>query len=147
MSRHATTQHFDKLSTSQKPRNLETQKHRNLETKNIETIMNYLSPSTPLPKITGSLISYFSNMVKLNGGTNLAQGIPGFRPPEKLLEIFSQILQQDIHQYAPGCGNKKLLTLQVAETKNYLNTLTQNTANVLLRREYSYRAERPKPYR
>ena len=71
--------------------------------------MDYLSKNTPLPKITGSLISYFSNMVKLNGGTNLAQGIPGFRPPEKLLEIFAQILKKDIHQYAPGCGNKKLL--------------------------------------
>ena len=71
--------------------------------------MNYLSSSTPLPQITGSLISYFSNMVKLNGGTNLAQGIPGFRPPEKLLEIFANVLKKDIHQYAPGCGNQKLL--------------------------------------
>lgn len=70
---------------------------------------NYLDPKTPLPQITGSLISYFSNMVKLNGGTNLAQGIPGFRPPEKLLQIFSEILKKDIHQYAPGCGNQYLL--------------------------------------
>ncbi|MCF0206545.1 MAG: pyridoxal phosphate-dependent aminotransferase [Bacteroidales bacterium] len=71
--------------------------------------MNYLDPKTELPVITGSLISYFSNKVKLNGGTNLAQGIPGFRPPQKLLQIFSEVLDKDIHQYAPGCGNKYLL--------------------------------------
>ena len=84
--------------------------------------MNYLSPSTPLPHITGSLISYFSNMVKLNGGTNLAQGIPGFRPPEKLLEIFARILKKDIHQYAPGCGNKKLLEHLDAKYSNRPST-------------------------
>ncbi len=71
--------------------------------------MNYLDINTPLPNITGSLISYFSNMVKLNGGTNLAQGIPGFKPPKKLLEIFAETLNKDIHQYAPGCGNQYLL--------------------------------------
>ena len=35
--------------------------------------------------IKGSYISYFSNLVKKHGGINLAQGIPGFDPPTKLL--------------------------------------------------------------
>jgi methionine aminotransferase len=58
----------------------------------------------------GSLISFFSNKVKQYGGINLAQGIPGYSPPAELLEILSEIsLRKDIHQYAPGTGNKRLV--------------------------------------
>lgn len=72
--------------------------------------MSYLDTQTQLPIITGSMISYFSNMIKLKGGINLAQGIPGFRPPEKLLEVFADVITRtNIHQYAPGCGNHLLL--------------------------------------
>lgn len=60
-------------------------------------------------EIQGSLISYFSNLVKIHGGINLAQGIPGFNPPERLLEILSEIRDENIHQYAPGKGNADLL--------------------------------------
>ncbi len=59
-------------------------------------------------EICGSLISYFSNKVKKHGGINLAQGIPGFNPPEKLLDILSTSVNKDCHQYAPGLGNHKL---------------------------------------
>lgn len=65
--------------------------------------MKYEMPS-------GSLISYFSNKVKLNGGINLAQGIPGFSPPKELLQILSKnATKSNIHQYAPGIGNFDLL--------------------------------------
>ncbi len=58
----------------------------------------------------GSLISFFSNKVKMNGGINLAQGIPGYAPPTELLQLLSEIsLQKNIHQYAPGVGNFKLI--------------------------------------
>ena len=61
-----------------------------------------------IPK--GSLISYFSNLVKTNGGINLAQGIPGYSPPDELLHILSETANdRTIHQYAPGIGNYKLL--------------------------------------
>ncbi|MCT4601154.1 MAG: pyridoxal phosphate-dependent aminotransferase [Marinifilaceae bacterium] len=59
-------------------------------------------------KPSGSYISYMSNLVKENGGINLAQGIPGFQPPIELLDILKDISHNDIHQYAPGVGNKKL---------------------------------------
>ena len=59
-------------------------------------------------QINGSLISYFSNMVKQHGGINLAQGIPGFSPPEELLDYLSKALKTDCHQYAPGTGNSEL---------------------------------------
>jgi aminotransferase len=55
-----------------------------------------------------SWISYFSNLVKAHGGINLAQGIPGFQPPQALLEILSEQAKQPIHQYAPGLGNQTL---------------------------------------
>ncbi|MDA3820496.1 MAG: pyridoxal phosphate-dependent aminotransferase [Candidatus Delongbacteria bacterium] len=55
-----------------------------------------------------SWISYFSNLVKEYGGINLAQGIPGFSPPSDLLDILQQTATQQVHQYAPGPGNKQL---------------------------------------
>lgn len=62
-------------------------------------------------KPTGSYISYFSNKVKQHGGINLAQGIPGFEPPVELLEKLKDSLNQNVHQYAPGTGNFKLIDL------------------------------------
>jgi aminotransferase len=59
----------------------------------------------------GSLISYFSNKVKKDGGINLAQGIPGFQPPQELLDILKEISHENIHQYAPGNGNLKLIEI------------------------------------
>lgn len=64
-----------------------------------------------IKKPEGSFISYFSNLVKAQGGINLAQGIPGFQPPEELLQSLKTITHSNIHQYAPGIGNFKLLEL------------------------------------
>ncbi|MFO8054574.1 MAG: pyridoxal phosphate-dependent aminotransferase [Bacteroidales bacterium] len=55
-----------------------------------------------------SWISYFSNLVKQYGGVNLAQGIPGFQPPEGLMEGLKRCASEDNHQYAPGTGNHNL---------------------------------------
>lgn len=58
----------------------------------------------------GSLISFFSNKVKQFGGINLAQGIPGFAPPQNLIKSLSKVaLNPNIHQYAPGIGNFNLI--------------------------------------
>lgn len=60
----------------------------------------------------GSLISYFSNRVKEEGGINLAQGIPGFPPPRELLSVLKEFSEnKTLHQYAPGIGNFELLDL------------------------------------
>lgn len=60
-------------------------------------------------KPNGSYISYFSNLVKQNGGVNLAQGIPGFQPPAELRNALKELAHSNIHQYAPGMGNFRLL--------------------------------------
>ncbi len=60
---------------------------------------------------SGSLISFMSNKVKKHGGINFAQGIPGFDPPEELLDILRHTIQKPLHQYAPGIGNHQLLNL------------------------------------
>ncbi len=63
-------------------------------------------------KPEGSLISYFSNLVKKEGGINLAQGTPGFFPPPLLLQTLEAAAQNpSLHQYAPGSGNFQLLDL------------------------------------
>ncbi len=69
----------------------------------------------------GSLISYFSNKVKEFGGINLAQGIPGFAPPNELIDILKQVANKNIHQYAPGNGNAQLLDLLINNYKEYFS--------------------------
>jgi len=58
-----------------------------------------------------SYISVMSNKVKMYGGINLAQGIPGFQPPDELIKILSRISRENVHQYAPANGNMKLVGL------------------------------------
>jgi len=62
-------------------------------------------------KPKGSYISFMSNKVKAHGGINLAQGIPGFNPPQELTQILSKLATENLHQYAPGNGNNELLEL------------------------------------
>lgn len=70
-------------------------------------------------KPQGSFISYMSNRVKMHGGINLAQGIPGFSPPKELLDALNAITYDEIHQYAPGTGNAKLKQALVAKYTDY----------------------------
>lgn len=63
--------------------------------------------NTKIPKT--SLIAFMSNKVKQFGGLNLAQGLPGFPPPEALLDELSEIRLNQHHQYPPAVGNPALL--------------------------------------
>jgi len=80
----------------------------NVEKRKKEMSSKYIKP-------TGSYISFMSNKVKSHGGINLAQGIPGFDPPQELTEILSGITNEKIHQYAPGNGNNELLDLLLSK--------------------------------
>ncbi|GEM_PF-2165768 len=44
-------------------------------------------------KPNGSYISYFSNLVKIKGGINLAQGIPGYQPTVELINLLGAMVQ------------------------------------------------------
>ncbi|MGM0496719.1 MAG: pyridoxal phosphate-dependent aminotransferase [Bacteroidota bacterium] len=70
-------------------------------------------------KPEGSYISFMSNKVKLYGGINLAQGLPGFAPPGELLDILSKVAYKGVHQYAPGSGNDELLNLLVEKYEKF----------------------------
>ena len=63
-------------------------------------------------KPKGSLISHFSRLAMKAGGLNLAQGRPGYPPPDKLLKALVQRIDEpDLHQYAPGNGITDLIDL------------------------------------
>lgn len=49
-----------------------------------------------------------SNLVKEKGGINCAQGIPGFDPPEELIQELVSAAKTPVHQYPAGMGNPKL---------------------------------------
>lgn len=73
--------------------------------------------SIQIPK--GSLISYMSTKVKNGGGINLAQGLPGFNPPERLTQILAEVALEPFHQYPPGTGNFKLVEAICQEQKDF----------------------------
>ena len=50
-----------------------------------------------------------SGMVKDNGGINLAQGLPGFSPPEELLSELKLLVSENVHQYPQGNGDPQLI--------------------------------------
>jgi aspartate/methionine/tyrosine aminotransferase len=78
----------------------------------------------------GSLISYFSDRVKREGGTNLAQSTPGFAPPAELLQILKTNADDErFHQYAPGPGNFELLELI---RQRYKTTVSLESDNLLM---------------
>lgn len=81
--------------------------------------------TTQKQKPSGSFISYFSNLVKQHGGINLAQGIPGFPPPEELTAILARLASDNVHQYAPGIGNFMLRDV-------LLNSLSLQPKNLLI---------------
>ncbi|MEA3317370.1 MAG: pyridoxal phosphate-dependent aminotransferase [Bacteroidota bacterium] len=75
-------------------------------------------------KPLGSYISFMSNKVKTYGGINFAQGIPGFQPPVELINKLKENADKDLHQYAPGNGNKELLDVLLEKyNKQYPFTL------------------------
>lgn len=77
-----------------------------------------MSGKYPIPE--GSLISYFSNKVKQFGGINLAQGLPGFAPPDELKQMLAETATRpDVHQYAPGIGNFTLIDHIVQHYSRY----------------------------
>ena len=75
----------------------------------------------------GSLIAFFSRKVKKGGGINLAQGRPGFEPPAELLNILkAKIPETDLHQYAPGNGDPRLLDILVKKKFSTINPGREN---------------------
>lgn len=99
-----------------------------------------MSPNSGV-EIKGSLISYFSNLVKKNGGVNLAQGIPGFQPPQELIKSLSDEASGNYHQYAPGTGNKELISFlenQYKINKSDSEVLITNGATEAISLIYTY---------
>lgn len=69
---------------------------------------------------TESLICLFGSLAKKHGGVNFAQGIPGFEPPKELLDILSNLVYEDFHQYAPGQGNPNLVEQILNHYRHFL---------------------------
>lgn len=77
----------------------------------------------------GSLIAYMSGLVKQFGGINLAQGIPGFPPPEELLRSLASLVPENLHQYPNGNGNPQLIQ-QIQD--HYQKAGGINSKNILI---------------
>lgn len=87
-----------------------------------------------------SYISLMSNKVKTYGGINLAQGLPGFAPPEELIDILNWISSENIHQYAPSNGNIKLVGLLKEKYSPYTeeNIMVTNGATEAISLIFTY---------
>jgi len=96
---------------------------------NFELFPFFVIMEQNIAKPEGSYISYFSNLVKEKGGINLAQGIPGYQPPQELIYQLDGILNGNVHQYAPGIGNFKLRNLLY---ENYTRSYPVDLENFLI---------------
>jgi len=67
-----------------------------------------------------------SNKVNVAGGINLAQGLPGFNPPDKLLDALAKEARSNHHQYAPTKGIPGLLTRIADYMQLPLSAATEN---------------------
>lgn len=67
-----------------------------------------------LPHVGTTIFSVMSKLATENNAINLSQGFPNFPVDPKLIEIYQQKLNEDVHQYAPMPGNSRLLT-EIAE--------------------------------
>ncbi len=87
-----------------------------------------------------SYISLMSNKVKTYGGINLAQGLPGFAPPEELIDILNWISAENVHQYAPSNGNIKLVGLLKEKYSPYTeeNIMVTNGATEAISLIFTY---------
>jgi aspartate/methionine/tyrosine aminotransferase len=87
-----------------------------------------------------SYISLMSNKVKKFGGINLAQGLPGFAPPEELIDILNRISAENVHQYAPSNGNIKLVGLLREKYEPYTeeNIMVTNGATEAISLIFTY---------
>jgi aminotransferase len=56
---------------------------------------------------TESVIREMTRVVSAQGGVNLAQGMPNFRPPQALLDAAHRAIDGDFHQYAITWGSPR----------------------------------------
>jgi len=62
-----------------------------------------------LPNTGTTIFSVMSKLANETGAINLSQGFPNFSVDEKLLQILSSKIQENVHQYAPMPGLPTLL--------------------------------------
>jgi len=74
-----------------------------------------------MAKIQESYISIMSNKVKQFGGINLAQGLPGFSPPQELITCLQEVALLPVHQYPPATGNFTLVEQIQNDYRNRLD--------------------------
>jgi methionine aminotransferase len=63
-----------------------------------------------LPNVGMTIFSVMSKLALENNAINLAQGFPNFPVDPKLISITKDLLDKDVHQYAPMPGNGNLLS-------------------------------------
>ena len=57
-----------------------------------------------LPQAGTSIFAVMTALAQEHGAINLAQGFPNFNPPDRLMELIAQAMQEGYNQYAPMPG-------------------------------------------
>lgn len=85
-----------------------------------------------LPNITNSIFSVMSQLANDNQAINLSQGFPNFPKDDRLLEISSRLIKQNIHQYAPMAGVPTLLEKIALQTEKKYNRKINFSSEIMI---------------
>lgn len=85
-----------------------------------------------LPNITNSIFSVMSQLANDHQAINLSQGFPNFPEDDRLLEISSRLIKQNIHQYAPMAGVPTLLEKIALQTEKKYNRKINFSSEIMI---------------
>ena len=77
--------------------------------------------NSKLPEVGTSIFSKMSALANEHNAINLSQGFPQDNPPQELIKMVHQNMQQGYNQYAPMKGNAALRTNLAAKVKQLYN--------------------------
>jgi methionine aminotransferase len=85
-----------------------------------------------LPNISTSIFSVMSQLAAGYQAINLSQGFPNFPVDERLIQITSQLTQEDVHQYTPMAGYPPLLKKIADLTQKQYNRTVNPSTEILV---------------
>ena len=85
-----------------------------------------------LPHIGTSIFSVMSQMATEHNAINLSQGFPNFQVDKRLIDIFTRLASENVHQYSPMSGYPPLLEKIAKLTQQSYRRIVNNKSEILI---------------
>ena len=85
-----------------------------------------------LPHIGSSIFTIMSQMATEHNAINLSQGFPNFPVDKRLIDIFTRLASENVHQYSPMSGYPPLLEKIAKLTQQSYRRIVNNKSEILI---------------